>query len=140
MSINTGKNRGFSLVEILIGTVILTIALLAIAGMQLTSIKGNAFSSTLMQAAFHGQDGLETLRSIPIPGGAWPASLSTNQHNFGQTVDDGSSAIPGTIYSRTYTVIQHPTIPSIRIITITVTWADKTNHSVSFSTTRTSTQ
>ena len=140
MLINSSKNRGFSLVEILIGIVILAIALLAIAGMQLTSIKGNAFSSTLMQAAFHGQDGLETLRSIPIPGGVWPAPLAIGQHNFGHTPNDGNSAISGTIYSRIYAVTQHPTIANIRVITVTVNWTDKKNHTVSFSTTRTSIQ
>jgi prepilin-type N-terminal cleavage/methylation domain-containing protein len=140
LTINSIKNRGFTLVEILIGIILLSVALLAIGGMQLASIRGNTFSSTLMQATFHGQDGLETLRSIPIAGGAWPASLATGQHNFGQTPDDGDSTIPGTIYSRVYTVTQHATLANMRVIVITLNWTDKGNHSVSFSTTRTSVQ
>jgi prepilin-type N-terminal cleavage/methylation domain-containing protein len=135
---NPSRDKGFSLVEILIGIVLLAIALLAIAGMQITSIKGNSFSSNMTQATFYGQDGLETLRSFPIPGGVWPASLSVGQHNFGQTPDDGDSLIPGTQYSRAYTVTQHPTIATMRIIQVTVNWTDKTNHTFSFSMSRTS--
>jgi prepilin-type N-terminal cleavage/methylation domain-containing protein len=132
------RERGFSLIEILIGIVLLAIALLAIAGMQMMSIKGNSFSSNMTQATFYGQDGLETLRSLPIPGGVWPASLSVGPHNFGQTPNDGNSLIPGTQYSRAYTVTQHPTIATIRIIQVTVNWTDKTNHTFSFSMSRTS--
>jgi prepilin-type N-terminal cleavage/methylation domain-containing protein len=132
------KNCGFSLIEVLVGIVLLAVALLAIAGMYMTSIKGNSFSSSMMQASFHGQDGLETLKSLAMPGGVWPASLSVGQHNFGQTPGDADSLIPGTQYSRVYTVSQHPTLPTIRIIQVTVNWTDTTNHTVSFSTTRAS--
>ncbi len=138
MSNNVSRNEGFSLIEVLVGIVLLAIALLAIAGMQMTSIKGNSFSSNMTQATFFGQDGLETLRSIPIPGGAWPAALSVGQHNFGQTADDGNPVIPGTIFSRAFTVTQHPTIATIRIIQVTVNWTDRIDHTVSFSMTRTS--
>ncbi len=140
MSNSVSKNEGFSLTEILVGIVLLAIALLAIAGMQMTSIKGNSFSSNMMQATFFGQDGLETLRGIPISGGAWPGALSVGQHNFGQTADDGSPVIPGTIFSRVFTVAQHPTIPTIRIIQVTINWTDRIDHTVSFSMTRTSVQ
>ncbi len=137
--INVQKNKGFSLIEILIGIVLLAIALLAIAGMQMTSIKGNSFSGNMTQATFLGQDGLETLRSLPIPNGVWPAELSVSgPFNFGQTPNDASSTVPGTIFSRTYTVTQHPTIATVRIVQISVNWADRTDHTVSFSMTRTS--
>ena len=134
------KNRGFSLIEILIGIVLLAIALLAIAGMQMASIKGNSFSANMTQATFLGQDGLETLRSLPVPGGVWPAELSVGQHNFGQTADDASPVVPGTIFNRVYGVTQHPTIATIRIVQISVNWTDRTDHTVSFSMTRTSSQ
>ena len=37
--------KGFTLIEMLIGLVLLAIGLLAIAGMQITSVRGNFFSS-----------------------------------------------------------------------------------------------
>ena len=82
--------NGFSLIEVLVGLIFLAIGLLGIASMQITSVRGGFFSVNLTQASYHGQDGLETLKSLPLPGGNWPPSLSEGQHNFGQTPDDTS--------------------------------------------------
>ncbi|OGP90899.1 MAG: hypothetical protein A2157_05505 [Deltaproteobacteria bacterium RBG_16_47_11] len=132
--------EGFSLMEVLIGLILLAIGLLAIASMQVTSVRGSFFSANLMQAIFLGQDGLETLKSLSLPGGNWPASLSEGQHNFGQTPADASSAIPGTNFTRVYTVTQHSTLHAARIIRIAVNWTDRTSHTVSYTTTRTNLQ
>ncbi len=121
----------------LVGLIFLAIGLLGIAGMQITSVREGSFSDNLMQATFLGQDGLETLKSLPLPGGNWPSPLSEGQHNFGQTPDDASSAIPGTNFTRVYTVTPHPTLGATRIIRIVVNWDDRTSHSVSYTTTRT---
>jgi type IV pilus assembly protein PilV len=51
------KQRGFSLIEVLIGLIFLAIGLLAMAGLQTTSIRGNSFSNNLMQATYAAQDG-----------------------------------------------------------------------------------
>ena len=138
MSIRFLKGRGFSLIEVLIGLSILAIALLAIAGMQITSIQGNAFSSGMMQASVFGQDGLEILKSLPIPNGVWPPQLSLGSHEFGPAPDQGGT-IPGTNLTRQYTVTQHPSLVRLRIIRLSVQWNEKSrNPSISFSTTRTS--
>lgn len=44
-------DRGFTLIEVMIGVVILTLGLLAIASMQLNSIRGNAFARDFTEAA-----------------------------------------------------------------------------------------
>ena len=123
--------------EVLVGLILLAIGLLGIAGMQITSVREGSFSDNLMQATFLGQDGLETLKGLPLPGGNWPPPLSEGQHNFGQIPDDASGAIPGTHFTRVYTVTRHPTLGAARIIRIVVNWNDRTSHSVSYSTTRT---
>src|SRR4030065_945765 len=60
------NQKGFSLLEILIGLVILAIGILAITGMQITSMRGNFFSDNIMQASILGQDRLEELKAIPL--------------------------------------------------------------------------
>jgi type IV pilus assembly protein PilV len=117
------NKKGFTLIEVLVGLVILAIGLLAIAGMQITSVKGNFFSSNLTQASVLAQDRLELLRSL-----AWGhADLTGGTHNEG--------TIPNTIFTREYTVA---VIPGTTMLDITVTarWRDDTDHSVSFSTVR----
>lgn len=130
---NPSRGKGFSLVEILIGIVLLAIALLAIAGMQMASIKGNSFGASMTQASFLGQSGLELLRGLAFkPNGDWPDALSLAPHKFGATIDDGG-LIPGTVFTRAYTVTQHPTNVNIRIIQLTINWTDKASHTLSFS-------
>jgi type IV pilus assembly protein PilV len=115
--------KGFTLIEVLVGLVILAIGLLAIAGMQLSSVKGNSFSSNLTQASVLAQDRLEVLRSL-----AWGhADLTGGMHNEG--------AIAGTIFTREYTITVIPGTTMLEIV-VTVRWRDDSDHSISFSTVR----
>jgi len=43
--------KGFTLIEMLVGLVLLAIGLLAIAGMQIRSVNGNSFSANLTPSA-----------------------------------------------------------------------------------------
>jgi len=118
------NRRGFTLIEVVIGLLILAVGLLGIAGMQITSIKGNSFSANMTQASILAQDRLEELRGLPNTNPA----LNIGSYNDG--------ILPNTIFSRTYTIIQHPTNPSMRVLTVTVRWRDSTDHTLSFSTNR----
>ena len=122
------NNKGFSLLEILIGLVILAIGLLAIASMQITSMRGNFFSDNIMQASILGQDRLEGLKAIPLNQDTTTFSLGT--HN------DGFIPIRGTSFSRTYVVENHPdaSLADSRVIRVIVNWSDPSAHSVQFST------
>ena len=115
--------KGFTLIEVLIGLVILAFGLLAIAGMQITSIRGNFFSSNMTQASILAQDRLEVLRNLN-----WSdAPLSVGTHNEG--------TISGTIFARQYTVSLVPGTTMLNI-TVTVNWRDSFDHSISFATMR----
>ena len=111
--------KGFSLIEVLIGLTILAIGLLIIAGMQITSIKGNSFSHHVTKATILAQDKLEELKNLPY-------SAINGQ-------DDTSVA--DTIFLRRYDVIEDSG-NSIKTITVTVKWTDQFNHSISLSTLR----
>ncbi len=113
--------KGFTLLEVLIGLIILAFGLLAIAGMQITSVKGNFFSNYMTQASILAQDRLEILKNLE-----WGHSdLSSGTH------DEGT--IPGTIFSRKYKVDLIPGT-TMKSIIVTVSWKDTSDHSISFST------
>ena len=117
------KPEGFTLIEVVIGLVILAIGLLAIAAMQITSTKGGYFSNNVTQATIIAQDKLEYLKNLSYR----DSDLSSGQHNEG--------TISGTIFSRQYTIVEDAG-NSMKTITVTVQWTDRGNHNLSFSTIR----
>ena len=125
------KKEGFSLIEVLIGLTLLAIGLLAIAGLQVTSVRGNFFSNNLMQATYVAQDRLEFLKNISYTDGA----LNTGNH------PNGTVRIPdlpgGIIFNRSYnvTTVNDPN-GNYLIIDYIVTWNDGVDHRISFSTVR----
>lgn len=120
---NFQKRDGFTLIEVLVGLVILAVGLLAIAGMLVTSVKGNYFSNRLTQASYVAQDRLEFLKTIPLTDNALTAGTHAEQ----------PVTVSGQVFSRSYTVAVNG---SLRTITYTVTWNDGRDHSVSFTTMR----
>jgi type IV pilus assembly protein PilV len=118
---NFSKEKGFTLTEVLIGLIILAIGVLAIAGMQITSIRGTSFSNNLTQASVIAQDRLEVLKSLPLN----DVKLDTGDHNDPPDVG---------IFSKTYHADRNVS-PNYVQITYTVSWMEKgIPHSVSFRT------
>ena len=115
--------KGFTLIEVVAGLVILAIGLLGIAAMQVTSIKGGYFSNNVTQATILAQDKLEYLKNLSYS----DSNLSSGQHNEG--------IISGTIFTRVYNVLEDAG-NSIKTIIVSVQWTDRGNHSISFSTIR----
>ncbi len=121
---NLSREKGFTLIEVLVGLIILAIGVLAIAGMQITSTRGNFFSSNLMHASYVAQDRLELLKNTDFSDGL----LSNGSHA------DGTATFSGVVYNRAYTVATNPA--GYKLISYIVTWNDGVDHSVSFSTIR----
>jgi type IV pilus assembly protein PilV len=117
------NKKGFTLIEVLIGLILLAIGLLAIAGMQIVSVKGNFISHYLTQAGYVGQDRLEFLDHLPVDS----AELQPGNHH------DGTVTISGVVFNRLYTVAVNG---DLRIITYLVSWNDGVHRSLSFSTIR----
>jgi len=59
-----GTQEGFSLVEVLVAILLLTVGLLALAKMQTQAVASNSFGNQLTQATFLAQDKLEELRLL----------------------------------------------------------------------------
>lgn len=124
-SLNNGSGgKGFTLVEVLIGLIILAIGILAIAGMQIASIRGTSFSSNLTQASVIAQERLEFLKGLPLN----DAILDTGDYNDLLNVPVCSLPQPTIAYHAQRN-------PNHVLITYTVSWIEKgIPHSVSFRT------
>ena len=116
------NKKGFSLIEVLIGLVILSIGLLAIGGMQIISIKGGFFSNNVTKATVLAQNKLEELKRLDYS----DAHLSGGEHDKG--------VISNSIFARMYTV--EDTSSTLKTITVAVQWAEGDNHNISLSSMR----
>ncbi len=119
----TFEKKGFSLIEVLICLVFLAIGLLAIASLQITSVRGNFFSNNLMQATYAAQDRLEFLKNLPMD----DPSLGIGSHN------DVPLILSDLTFNRSYLVESDP---NGKKINYSVRWNDGTDHKISFSTIR----
>lgn len=113
-------SKGFSLVEVLIALVILSITLLALAGLMVQSTKNSSWGSHMTEAATLAQDRLEGLRAVR-PQTDIPEGVNNDQVT-------GASGI---LYTRTWTVTTNAT-STLRTITMTITWSDSVPHSITF--------
>jgi prepilin-type N-terminal cleavage/methylation domain-containing protein len=113
------RSKGFSLIEVMIALVILAVALLALAGLMITTTKNTSFGGHMTEAATFAQDKLEQLRASP-----WTGIIAGADTQVGAT---------GISYARSWTVAANPNGDQ-RWVTITMNWTDptkKTNHSIS---------
>jgi type IV pilus assembly protein PilV len=111
IKIKVFKEKGFSLIEVLIGLIILAIGILAVAGMQITSIVGTSFSNNLTQASVIAQDRLEFLKGLPLT----DVRLDTN--NYPNDIKVG-------IFTGSYQANRNVT-PNFVTITYTISWLEK---------------
>lgn len=117
------KTKGFSLIEALVAMVILGIALLALAGLMVSTTKNNSFGGHMTEAATFAQDKLEELRVTP-----WDNIISAND----PVPPTGPTGIS---YARSWVVstLPNPLPPPAdlqKAITITVSWNDGINRSI----------
>jgi prepilin-type N-terminal cleavage/methylation domain-containing protein len=112
------RSKGFLLIEVMIALVILAVALLALAGLMITTTKNTSFGGHMTEAATFAQDKLEQLRASP-----WTGIIAGADTQVGAT---------GISYARSWTVAANPNGDQ-RWVTITMNWTDptkKTNHSI----------
>jgi type IV pilus assembly protein PilV len=111
------KNQsGFSMLELLIALIVLSVGLLALAGLQQTAIESNAASQHLTSATFLAEAKLNELKR----GGY--ASLSDGTFNDANNpVDEQGQA--GGIFTRAWTI--SPFAADVKRITVTISWEDQ---------------
>ncbi len=111
------KSGGFTLIEILVAIVILSVSLLAMAALMATTTQNTSFGGHITEAATYAQDKLEELRVTP-----W-ANIVTGT-DTPPMVPVGSTGI---VYSRNWNVVVNG---NIRTVTITISWNDRINHTI----------
>ncbi len=115
------KSKGFSLIELLISLVILSISLLALASLMVTTTRGNSSGSHMTEAVTLAQDKLEELRATP-----WTTTAAFSG------ADPSIVGSTGITYTRNWSPPNPPAVTdALRTVTVTVTWLDRVNRSVS---------
>ena len=112
------NNRGFSLIEVMVAMVILTIGLLGVAGLQSTAITGNQHGNTMMQATTLAEETIEQIRNA--------AYDDITVTNFPALVSD----VDGSIYDREILIEPDTPLNELKRITVTVSWRTLRRHQV----------
>jgi type IV pilus assembly protein PilV len=104
------RDEAFTLIEVMIALVVLSIGLIALAGLQVSAIKGNNFSKRITTAISIADDRIEQLKNIPYADiQAEPATnLTVSNMNFSREV---------------IVTINNP-LPNTKRIDVTVRWID----------------
>ena len=112
--------RGFSLVEVLIAIVVLAIALMGLATLQVRCIRSNDLANRTTQATNLAQEKLEELIFRSATGEHFVAGVTNDPENpVAVPADD-----QGAIFSRSWAFVDDSPVPAARTITVTVAWSD----------------
>lgn len=110
--------QGFTLVEFLIATVILSVGLLALINLQWTAIRGNSDSKEMTRAIFLTEKKMEELKNAPY--GALVIGTTQDINNpmngLGQS---------GGIFSRYWTIQPYLGSNFMKQVTVNVSWTLK---------------
>ncbi|UCD71553.1 MAG: prepilin-type N-terminal cleavage/methylation domain-containing protein [Syntrophobacterales bacterium] len=104
------KNKGFTLMEVLIAIVVLSVALLALAGLQIISIRGNSFGNHMTEAITLAKDLMEEMKNAE-----WEDI---------EDRDDDPIGSSGITYHRECRVAE---AGRIRTVTVRVSWDNDTH-------------
>lgn len=110
--INTecGEN-GFTMIEVLIALTIFAIGMLAVAGMQIMGIQGNAVAKWQTQSASWGSDRIERLITLDYD----DADLSAGSH--GPVTEDQ--------YEISWVVTNDDPMANTKTLVVSVAWTDR---------------
>jgi len=105
------KEQGSVLLEVVVAISILTIGLLAVASMQVASIRGNAFASGVTEGTCLAADRLEKLIGLPYT----HSDLTAGNH---------TDPSPPSGYAVAWNVADDSPLNDTKTIDLTVTWSD----------------
>jgi type IV pilus assembly protein PilV len=109
--------EGFTLIEIMIALVVMSIGLTALAAVQISAIRGNAFSKRMTTAVSIADEKIEQLKSSPYANILSESSIQITQSDMN--------------FTRQVTVKDNDLLPNTKTIIVTVNWSEGSkSHSV----------
>lgn len=119
------SGKGFTLLEVLIGLIILSVGLLGLAAMQITFLRGNSFSIKMTEATSAARNRIEDFNNTPF---------ENITSGYDSTPIVGSTGIH---YNRNWVVadVDNDGDGEIdwKVVDVTTNWNDTSPHSVSLS-------
>ena len=109
------KSGGFTLIEMVVALFILSFALLALAGLMVTTTRNNSVGGHMTEAATLAQDRLEEFRATPFDNILTGNDQKTGSH--------------GIQYTRNWNVVTSAD-GNLKTVTLNIDWSDKYNHSI----------
>ena len=110
---NRRRERGFTLLEVLMAITILMVGILTVASMQISSIQGNAFAGKVTEAITLAGRQLEILQSLPYDDTDLSAGTTHTDTN------------PPANYTVAWTVTDEAIFNNTKTINVTVAWTDR---------------
>jgi type IV pilus assembly protein PilV len=129
----TRRSRGFTLVEILVALVVLSIGLLGVAALQLTSLRNNHSSAMRTQATFLAYDIIDRMRANRDPALAGDYNVDFGDEGTGGTVagddivawkENIANTLPAIDNAGEIEVADGSVTQNGNIFTVTLRWAD----------------
>ncbi len=105
-----GPNAGFTLVESMLTLAIMAVGLLALAGLQITALRGNALSRSMTTAVSIAEQRLEQLKNTPYSDIQAEAATQVTASNLH--------------FTRQVTVTNGP-LPNTKSVSVLVSWQDQ---------------
>ena len=105
------RSEGFTLLEVMIALVILSVGLLGLAALQLVAVRSNSFSSEMTYATMIAQQQAEVLKNLAYTDG----NLTSGSH-----AAMGSSK--GVQYTVTWNVTDDVPATNMKSVNVTVEW------------------
>jgi type IV pilus assembly protein PilV len=102
--------EGFTLIEIMIAVAIISIGLLALAGLQVSLIRGNALSQRMTAAVSVAEQTVEQIKKTPY------ANI--------QSVPSTQVQASGFNFTSQVTVMNDSPLANTKTVNVTVTWSD----------------
>jgi len=109
------SQNGFTLLEVLVAIVILTIGLLGTAGLTTGVIRGNHFSKNVTSATAAAQTKLEAIKS-----GGYVYATAVNFPSDAVTMG-------GMTFTRTTTITNSSPATNMKTVSVTVSWTESNN-------------